>query len=89
MVTAYNWQYILARITDKVKKERLETRLENYLQSQLSTLPRTVDLELGMQERFANLKTLLRLLKDLPNQVAWSKDYVAPTKKPLKKPKAA
>ena len=73
MVTAYNWQYILQKIDNKEHKRRLEERLEKYLKAQLSTLPRTVDMELGMMERFASLQKLLSLLKDLGNQVTWSK----------------
>ena len=81
MVTAYNMQYILSRIDNHEDKRKIENHLEKYLQAQLRTMPRIIDPDSGLTERFASLQKLQTLLNDLSNQVAWVTAPIEPSRK--------
>ncbi len=55
MVNAFNLQYIFSKIDSKEDKKAIEKTLCRYLNAQLRTMPRIVDQDEGLKERFANL----------------------------------
>ena len=85
MVQAYNMPYILQAVDDENDKKTIQSMLERYLRAQLRTMPRTIEEDGEMMERFANLQKLLSLVKDLHKQVSWGIKDTAPDQKgPLK-----
>ena len=79
MVQAFNMPYILSKVNSKDDKRNIEKNLCRYLNAQLRTMPRIVDQDEGLKERFANLQKLLKIVEDLPQKVTWKEKSFVPT----------
>ena len=55
MVKAYNMAYIFSVIDEEIDKKKVQNMLIRYLQAQLRTMPRTIEEDGELMERFANL----------------------------------
>ena len=73
MITAYNMQYILSKVHDMDDKIMIQRILCRFIESQLKTMPRTIDQDANMKDRFTNLQKLMDKTENLDKEVCWEK----------------
>ena len=66
-------EYILSQVEDDKVKDQFEKCLVAYIKDLIRTMPRIVNDDHGLTERFAILKKLLVLVQDLPNKFSWER----------------
>lgn len=85
MITAYNMQYILSKVHDMDDKIMIQRILCRFIESQLKTMPRTIDQDANMKDRFHNLQRLMDKTEKLDKEVCWEKKAYIPTYRRNKK----
>ena len=85
MITAYNMQYILSKVHDMDDKNMIQRILCRFIESQLKTMPRTIDQDANMKDRFSNLQKLMERTENIDKEVCWEKKAYVPTYRRNKK----